>query len=116
MDRKFIKTYETAGDIPAYRMVSINSDRSVEVAQDKTKSIIGVSGLRNSYQDRIDITHMGIVPIIAGAPIEAGKPITCDSEGKAIKATAVDYVFGVALEAATQTGDQIEILITHGGT
>lgn len=54
-------------------------------------------------------------PVVAGAAIAVGAPVTTNSSGKFITAVTTKNVFGRALEAAGADGDLISIEITKEG-
>jgi hypothetical protein len=57
----------------------------------------------------------GIVPVECGGTFDPGDPITCDSSGKAIKATlSSDVVHGEAFESGT-SGERASVLLNRSG-
>ena len=51
----------------------------------------------------------------AGATFAAGDLLAADANGLAAKATAGQFVLGVALEAAAAAGDSVKVQITKSG-
>ncbi|MBW5445859.1 DUF2190 family protein [Cohnella sp. CFH 77786] len=52
----------------------------------------------------------GTAPVVAGAAINAGDPVTSDAQGRAVPAAAGNVINGVALEAAA-LDQPVEVLI-----
>jgi hypothetical protein len=62
------------------------------------------------------IRRTGTSKIVAGAAFAAGVPLTSDATGRAVQATAGQYINGYALEAATAAGDVVETTVELAGT
>lgn len=52
---------------------------------------------------------------IAGGAISVGDELTTDAAGKAVKATAGDFITAIALSKATASGDVISVQIVKAG-
>lgn len=113
MDRLLTKTFNTDTQIDKYTLVQLVDRQKVGVASDAAKLILGVSGDAPSdpVTKRVDVTVVGIVPVIAGGAVAIGAAVTCNASGKAIAATEGNETIGIAMQAATAAGDVIEILI-----
>jgi hypothetical protein len=62
------------------------------------------------------IRRTGTSKVVAGAPFAAGVPLTSDGVGRAVQATAGQFINGYALEAATAIGDIVESTVELAGT
>lgn len=58
-----------------------------------------------------NVAVYGVTKVVAGAAITKGANVMSDAAGKAITATATDYLRGIALEAAAADGDIISVLL-----
>lgn len=61
----------------------------------------------------VQIKDMGLWKV--GAAVAAGDLLASDATGKAVKATAGNYILGQALEAATAAGQVIHVQIIKAG-
>lgn len=59
------------------------------------------------------IKHIGLVE--AGAAVAKGDFLTATANGTVRKATAGEYILGIAMTAATAAGELMQVYITHGG-
>lgn len=82
------KSRRAAGIIPAYRIVKPGAeDGQVALATAATDALMGTSGqLPAAAGERIDIDLGGMPEVELGGTVAAGDPITCDANGKGIKA------------------------------
>lgn len=62
------------------------------------------------------VRRSGTTKVIAGAAFAAGVPLTSDAAGRAVQATAGQYINGYALEPASALGDVIEMTLELAGT
>ena len=83
--------------------VDANTDRCVGVCQNKPQEVgspatVAISGITN---------------ILSGAAIAAGRPITSDSQGRAVDATGVNgaVVYGESVDAVAGAGHLIPVLL-----
>lgn len=94
--------------IEPYRIVKLGAnDGEVTQSSAATDVHLGVSGVaRADAGERIDIEHVGIVPVTYGADgITPGTRLTSNADGKAVAAIATNNVIGYAME----TGDTDEV-------
>jgi hypothetical protein len=85
-----------------------NADFSLGVIQDLP--VQGKAGAPSA------IRRTGTSKVVAGAPFAAGVPLTSDGVGRAVQATAGQFINGYALEAATAIGDIVESTVELAGT
>ena len=66
--------------------------------------------------DDVDVQIKDIGKWVSGAAnIKAGDLLTSDANGKAIKATAGDFIAGIALSACAEAGTLIKVQINKAG-
>lgn len=53
--------------------------------------------------------------IVAGAAVALGSPIASDAQGRAVVATAGDFILGYATEAAAAAGEVFQITASKAG-
>ncbi len=110
--------YVADSAIPKYRLVKLGmGDRSVTPAVAATDSSIGVTHeLDTAAGERVDVWHVGIAYVEAGAAVTCGAPVTADAQGRGVTAAPAAgsnaRVVGFALEAATAAGDVIRVLLS----
>ena len=110
--------YVADSAIPKYRLVKHGmGDRSVIPAVAATDSSIGVTHeLDTAAGERVDVWHVGIAYVEAGAAVARGAPVTADAQGRGVTAAPAAgsnaRVVGFALEAATAAGDVIRVLLS----
>jgi hypothetical protein len=126
------KGFRTTGAV-AYafgEIVTITTDGTT-IARDTSAASLGAKAI---VQESIDSTKvatgnaiincrvLGISRVIAGAAIPLGSRLTNDVNARAVAVTRAIAgaqpapVFGQALTAAAQAGDQIDVLLTPGAT
>lgn len=83
--------------------VSANTDRAVGVCQNKPQTV-GAP---------VTVAFGGVSNLIAGAAVPAGRPITSDSQGRAVDASGVAgaVVYGESLDAAAGAGHLLPVLL-----
>lgn len=64
--------------------------------------------------DIVDIQIKDIGMAMAGAAVEAGKPLTTDANGKLVAAASGNFIIGYALTAAAADGDIISVQVAKG--
>lgn len=110
-----MQTFNNEKEIKAYRFVkfSANSDSKVETATTGADNIIGISDSINSNANDIaDISINGeIAQVEAGGAFSAGDALTCDSEGRAIKASSTDNIGAIAHQDASAEGDIVRVIV-----
>lgn len=65
--------------------------------------------------DGVDIQVTGFGKIVAGGAFDAGDLLAADAEGKAIKAATGNVVIARAIDAATASGDLVNVQILVAG-
>ena len=114
---KLASNYTAAAAIPKHRIVKHGAtDREVTLATAATDACIGVSHEISANQgERLDVWHVGIVLVEAGAAIARGAPVASDGTGRGITAApgagVNARVIGFALEAAGAAGDLVRVLL-----
>lgn len=101
-----------------FKLVTLNSSKKVILSVSSGGYVLGV------LQDKPDALDKaasvaplaGIVSKVkAGAAVTAGALVMSDGAGLAITATATNYAFGMALEAAANSGEVITVLLQPFG-
>jgi hypothetical protein len=103
MNPTLTKTHEAGGAIGAYRIVKHGAaDYEVLQAAASTDLLIGVASSYGAAADgdRLDIHRAGIVEVEYGGNVTRGQPLTANSDGKAIAATAKSLVHFLATGGA----------------
>lgn len=105
-----IITVEAAEAITAKRLVTYDGKHTA------TTENLGVALFDTDSGDQISVQSAGIAVVEAGGSVSAGDHIQSDADGKAVT-NAVDsdakiaYDSGIALDAASESGDYIRIKI-----
>lgn len=110
------KTLDAEGDISPYRICAYGTaDYAAKQATAATDALMGTSDdLGAQANDRVDVCMGGLPEVEAGGTLAAGDPITSDSEGKAVKATAAgNRIIGFAMTSAS-SGDIIPYQFAPG--
>lgn len=95
-----------SGPIGEYRFVTATG-----AAAGAGAAAIGVSlNAAAAAGDSVTVVTSGTAPVVAGAAINAGDPVTSDAQGRAVPAIAGNVINGVALEAAA-LDQPVEVLI-----
>lgn len=107
----------TAADVEGYRFVKINSDGNVLQAAAQTDEQVGVSQAKALSGRACEVMVNGISKVEAGGAVTRGGKVSADSVGRAINATvaAGNLSYGIALEAATASGQRIAVLLFGPG-
>lgn len=109
---------DAAADLSAlqYRFMKVSGNRAVDKAAASSDNLLGI--LQNKPTD----PEVALVKIAGGSKLEvdattdiaAGDKLTSDANGKGIKTTTAGHEVGaIALEAATEDGEIISVLIVH---
>ena len=110
------KAYEADGAIGAYKIVHPGASAGeVKVASAAGNKVFGVTG-RAAAKDgeRVEVAHVGIAEVEAGAAVAHGDLLKSDGDGNAIPAAAAgDRTIGVALVGAAD-GDVLPVLLSPG--
>jgi predicted ribosome-associated RNA-binding protein Tma20 len=82
-------------------------------------NVIGLSLFTNDDEiaagDDVTVQIKDIGKWIAGGEIAIGDELTTDADGKAVKATAGNFITAVALTKATAAGDVVQVQIIKAG-
>jgi hypothetical protein len=101
--------------IAAYRIVRITSSNTVAAASATTDALIGVTqDNAGSSNQAVPVAIAGIARVYMNDTCAAGGPVTTDSVGRGVPATANTagvYIIGHALHAVSATGTLAEVLI-----
>ncbi|WP_420010953.1 DUF2190 family protein [Tateyamaria sp.] len=115
----YTRAFEATGNIAKRRIVQVGTkDNSVvraDAASDTTiaERPIGICAeLGAKTGETVDVHLLGIADCEAGAAIARGSSVEADATGRAVATTTTnDFVIGIALAAATASGDIIPVLI-----
>lgn len=109
-------TLEASADLSADQFKLIQTDSSGQAALTGAGGV--VTGILQDEPDAAGqgaaVRVYGVTKVKAGAAISVGDQIESDASGLAIT-TTTGYIIGIALEAASASGDIIPMLITHSG-
>jgi len=107
--------YTAAGEIPARTLVKCGTnDGEAAVATSASDALLGVSADLKTTQGRhVDVIRSGITPVMYGATITRGAPLTASTSGAAIPASAGEQVIGYA-EVSGAAGDIGSIYVQRG--
>jgi len=108
----------TAGEaISAKNVVYISSAGTVKKAGADSTKVVGVALMDASSGDPVPVATHGVVKVVASGAISVGAKVAADNGGK-VKAWSASSagdsakIIGIALEAASDDGDEIMILLT----
>lgn len=112
----FIKSYQAATVIAAYRIVGFAdgaADTTVEMTSANTDAAIGMADeMGADIGGQCDIHLAGLALVELGATVAAGQPLMSDATGRAIPAVAAAsstrHVIGIA-HAPGVVGDIIDV-------
>jgi len=98
--------YTASNDIPPRVLVKHGAnDGQATVATSASDALLGVStDVSTAIGRHVDVIREGIAPVIYGATITRGAPLTANANGYAIPAKAGDQVAGYA-ELSGSAGD-----------
>jgi len=110
-----ILAYTAAGEIPARVLVKHGgNDGEATLATSASDAFLGVSAdLARSAGQHVDVIRSGLTPVIYGAAITRGAPLTANASGYAIPANAGDQIAGFA-EISGAAGDVGSIFVQRG--
>lgn len=114
-----LKNFTAGAAINAYRICKFSAAETVTLAAAATDSLIGVNNdVAPVLGERCDVVMLGIAFVEAGAAIALGAMVTSDAVGRAVTAAPAagvnNRVIGLALEAASASGDIIRVLLEPG--
>lgn len=112
---ELITAYVTEGKIEGYRIVAFGEDKNgAKQATEVTDKLIGISTrVPKDPGEHVDVVRSGLYPVMYGADIKRGDPLTTDAQGRAVKATAKQAYIGFAEEDGEE-GDFGSLFITPG--
>lgn len=110
------KGYDAGGVIRKYRGVKFSAAETVVEIAASTDKVIGVEqfGVTTTEQAKgkgASVRTMGRSVMEAGAAITVGAEVMCDTQGRAIPATATNQAIGVSETAAGAAGDQVSVAL-----
>lgn len=114
--RILIGNFIAQGAVAAYHLVAYGDQ------DDTVKQATGAAGekLRGVSCDadaadskRVDVTQLGVAPVIYGAAVTRGDRVKADAQGRAIPIADGEPFIGVA-EVTGVAGDRGAVLIAHG--
>jgi len=95
-----------------FYLVKLNtSGRQVVIGAANSDNVYGVLQSKPKAGEAANVGIFGISKAVAGAAITAGDPLMSDTSGRVITQTSTNPKVGVALEAATVTGQIITIKV-----
>lgn len=98
-----------------FRFCDVNSSGQA-VNPTASAKVVGVRQNRPTSGKATTIVHNGVSFVEAGGAITAGARVATNATGQAVAATTGNVICGIALEAATGSGQQIAVLlnVAHG--
>jgi hypothetical protein len=64
----------------------------------------------------VNVAMLGIVRVVSGAAVAVDASVTTDNQGRAVTTAVGNTQAGVAMTAATEAGQSIDVLLTPAGT
>jgi hypothetical protein len=114
-----IRNYTAGAAIAAYRLVVFSAEGVVIQCATTGGNVIGVcDSVEPVSGERVDVVLSGVAYVETGFSVVRGALLMSDTVGRCITATAAAGVnvrtVGIALEAATNVGDNIRVLLSPG--
>lgn len=108
-------TFTASTSITGGQVVEVTGARTVGVpATAKSAKVIGTAGFDAAVGETVVVFLAGPVDtVVAAGAVTAGSRVAASTDGKVAAATAGDPTVGIALTAATQDGDVIEVVRTN---
>lgn len=102
----------------AFLAAKFNTDGDIAVADTKGEIAIGLipaeqQEISMGEDITVQIKECGLWK--AGEAVAAGDPLTTDAEGKAVKASAGEFITAIALESASASDEVIKVQIAKAG-
>jgi hypothetical protein len=115
LDKGYIATAAT----PLFTIVKQTGVESAELNTTAGGDWLGVAQEEPNADDVADgrvfrVRMLGISRIVAGAAVSRRAKVMSNNVGRAVTATAGNNVVGIALTAADEAGDWINVLLTPG--
>ena len=113
------KSFTAGAAISPYTIVKFSAASTVVPAAAVSDSLIGISNeVGPAINERCDVVMAGVAFVTASAAFSLGALLTSDASGRAAAAAPAagtnNRIIATALEAATATGDVVQVLITPG--
>jgi len=109
-------TFKAAADLSDYQFhfVKISADHTVNLCGANERAIGILQNEPDAANESATVRVLGVSKLVAGEGIAVGKMITSKSDGHGEVADAAsEWVGALALKAASDSGDIIEVLVTH---
>ena len=104
-----------------FKAVKLDTDGNAVLASVKGEAFLGIAIPTTGNAEGkvakggiIDVQIKDIGLAVAGAAVEAGKPLTTDANGKLVAAASGNFIIGYALDAAKADGDIISVQVAKG--
>lgn len=112
-----IKSFEADGAIAGRRIVQFSTNGAVKQGVDSTHALLGVSERVGASDGAMcDVILSGAAEVVYGGNVAHGDPLTCDSQGRAVKANpssgVTAHVLGLAMVDGA-SGDHGSVLISN---
>lgn len=108
----FTKTFNAPVAVGGMRIAKISAVGEVAAAAAVTDALVGITtSVGTQDNGRCDVVLGGIMPVVAGAAVAIGSPITSNASGQAIVGSGTNVIIGRSLSVAAQSGDIIDVLI-----
>ena len=112
------RAYTAGAAVRKNRLVKFSADYTVIEATANTDLIIGVSdNVDVSSGDRVDVFKDGVIPVVLGATVTRGQPITSDANGAGVAAAPAagvnNRIVGFA-EISGVAGDIVDVTLSLG--
>lgn len=108
-------TLIASADVTGKRFVKISAADSCQTCGDGEQAV-GVNLWTTSKDRPCTVIIGGTAPVEAGAAVSAGASVASDANGKAVPAGAGEYICGIAKTAASDAGDEIEVILALPAT
>ena len=112
--RDFEKSYLADNAITQFQVVKVTATgvNTCDVATANSDAIVGIAQNAGNAGDTICVRFIGTSKVVASAAITQGQSVTATTAGKVVAdSTAGHGIIGRALEAASASGDTIEVLL-----
>ena len=83
---ELITAYVTEGKIEGYRIIAFGEDKNgAKQATEVTDKLIGISTrVPKDPGEHVDVVRSGLYPVMYGADIKRGDPLTTDAKGRSL--------------------------------
>ncbi|MEQ1675074.1 MAG: capsid cement protein [Chitinophagaceae bacterium] len=116
----FNRPFTPGGAITQFRLVKFSATDTVVQCTAAADNPIGIAQETISAQDvtdgrQVSVALFGAARAIAGAAITAGAVLMNDTSGRVITATSTNFAVGRAIQAASNAGDHLDIILNPAG-